>query len=103
MAVDPHEPGWGAEDGAAPAVLGDVSAVSGTRLRLSGRQKLLMIAGIGAIALAAIVLTHLPGGPAKTSGLNKDNGGGVGTLGIPFQAPAPKLIRATRSSPEKIS
>jgi type IV secretion system protein VirB10 len=93
MAAEPQS-GWEAEAGGPPAALDDVSAVSGIRLRLSGRRKLLIVAGIGALALAAIVLTHLPGGPAKTSGLDKDNGGGVGTLGIPFQAPVPKQAAA---------
>ncbi|HTT80877.1 MAG TPA: TrbI/VirB10 family protein, partial [Stellaceae bacterium] len=74
-----------------------VSAVAGARPRLSAGQKLGIIAGAGAIALATIVLTHLPGGTAKPSDM-ADNTGGIGALGIPFSAPPDTSLHKPKAS-----
>jgi type IV secretion system protein VirB10 len=89
MTAEPQGPAWGPETNATPAATDGVSAVSGIRPRLTGGQKLGILAGAGAVALAAIVLTHLPGGGAKNSDLKQD-AGGIGALGIPFSAPVDK-------------
>jgi len=89
MTAEPQGPALGPEPNTPPAATDGVSAVSGVRPRLTGGQKLGILAGAGAVALAAIVLTHLPGGAAKNSDL-KQEAGGIGALGIPFSAPADK-------------
>jgi type IV secretion system protein VirB10 len=89
MTTEPQGPPWGPETRTAPAAADDISAVSGVRPRLTGGQKLGILAGAGAVALAAIVLTHLPGGAGKNSDLKQD-AGGIGALGIPFSAPVDK-------------
>ena len=73
--------GLTAEDGASP--------VSGTRPRLSGHQKLGILASAGAVALAAIVLTHLPGGREefRAGGQYRRH---RHARGIPYSAPADK-------------
>ena len=89
MTTEPQGPAWGPETTAAPTATDGISAVSGVRPRLTGGQKLGILAGAGAVALAAIVLTHLPGGAGKNSDLKQD-AGGIGALGMPFSAPADK-------------
>jgi type IV secretion system protein VirB10 len=89
MTAEPQGPAWEPEERAVPAAADGISAVSGIRPRLTGGQKLGILAGAGAVALAAIVLTHLPGGAAKNSDLTQD-AGGIGARGIPFSAPVDK-------------
>lgn len=86
MTTEPHEPA--PQD--ASALTGDgVSAVSDGRHRLSAGQKLSIAIGAGALALAAIVLTHLPGGDAHKTD-HQNTTADVGALGIPFSAPPEK-------------
>jgi len=68
-----------------PSIGDSPSPVAGRKGHLSGRQKLVIVSGIAATALAAIVLTHLGSGPAA----KPDNTGNtaVGGLGMPYQAP----------------
>ena len=101
MTAEPQGPAWGPETKAAPATTDDISAVSGMRPRLTGGQKLVILAGAGAVALAAIVLTHLTGGAEKNSDLRTDTGG-IGALGIPFSAPADKKP-AAKPAPAPLS
>lgn len=75
-----------AVDQPVPSSVGDSpSPVAGRKGHLSGRQKLVIVSGIAAAALAAIVLTHLGSGPPA----KPDNTGNtaVGGLGMPYQAP----------------
>jgi type IV secretion system protein VirB10 len=96
MSAESQGPAWVPER-ASPAEDG-VSAVSGVRPRLSAGQKLGIVAGAGAVALAAIVLTHLPGGASSQSNL-RDDTSGVGSLGIPFSAPVEKKPVPAATSP----
>jgi type IV secretion system protein VirB10 len=98
MSAESQGPAWGPER-ASPAVTEDgISAVSGVRPRLSAGQKLGIVAGAVAVALAAIVLTHLPGGASSQSNL-RDGTSGVGSLGIPFSAPVEKKPVSAAISP----
>ena len=98
MSAESQDPAWIPER-ASPAIPEDgISAVSGARPRLSAGQKLGIVAGAGAVALAAIVLTHLPGGTSGQSNL-KDDTSGVGSLGIPFSAPVEKKPQPAAASP----
>jgi hypothetical protein len=78
MAVDQPVP---------PSVGDSPSPVAGRKGHLSGRQKLVIVSGIAAAALAAIVQTHLGSGPpAKPDNIGDT---AVGGLGMPYQAPPP--------------
>ena len=94
MTAEPHDPSRQVDGAAADA---GVSAVSGGRPRLLAGQKLGIVAGAGAIALAAIVLTHLPGGDARTD--HQDTTGDIGALGIPFSAPPEKPAPTPAAAP----
>ena len=95
-----REPSWGPQREPASPVEDSVSAVAGPRPRLSGAQKIGILAGAGALALAVIVLTHLPGHGAKRT-TSKEGTGGIGAIGIPFEAPAPKKT-ASKPAPASL-
>ena len=56
--------------------------------RLTGRQKLLIWLSVGGIALAAVILTHLPGGGAEPPEKSAQQ---IGS-NLPFQAPAAPAV-----------
>lgn len=98
MSAESQDPAWGPERASSGVASDGLSAVSGVRPRLSAGQKLGIVAGAGAVALAAIVLTHLPGSGSGSANL-KDDTAGAGSLGIPFSAPVDKPPPVAAASP----
>jgi type IV secretion system protein VirB10 len=77
---------------AQPPAADTASAVAGPRSKLTARQKVGIFSGIGALALAAVVLTHLGGSATKEPDLGNNRLAG---MGMPYSAPA-----ATRPVPK---
>lgn len=100
MATEAQEPTWGPQRQPQSPVEDDVSAVGAGRSGLTGRQKIGILIGAGAVVLAVIFLTHLPGHRAGPT-TPKISRAGIGQIGTPFRTPAEKPApkSATASPP----
>lgn len=70
---------------APPPAADTASTVAGPRSKLTARQKIGIFSGMGALALAAVVLAQLGGGATKEPDLGNNRLAG---MGIPYSAPA---------------